>query len=562
MINTSTSLARALPIVARALGRKLNVNVRIGGQRACTDGNTIYVPELPLQDPDVATLAYGYLGHEAAHVRYSDFTITPGDFVSPLHKRLAAVLEDVRIEKIIGDSYPGVKQNLSRLCGKVIEKGGFSIPKTDDHPAEKLERYVMFRLRSSYIGQTAIDTIADETEAIYRATTPKGLAVKIDAIISGISSTKNERDIVAMAARIVESIKEESEKQSENSSTQPQPEEQQDASGASGPKQDSGASSQQQNAAQESKPPPTTTCDQSSQLNDLLNATKDNLGQEYGKIVEGLLANSAGQSVREQGRTLGAGLGYAEEVVEAVANASDLIVRTRASTNALTTRMRDLLAASQSERTSTGYSGPRIVPRKLHRVGVGDGRIFARRQHTTALNTAVAILVDRSSSMDGRFMEVARESALAVSLALDEMSDVQQTVAVFPGVNSPVQKLAPFGEPIRRHAGRFGNVVASGGTPMAEALWWAFDELMARDEERRIVFVITDGELSTNKEHPSSYHVVRNLVDLATRSGIEMMGIGIHAKDVAQIFPKHCIIEDINELPKSMFHMLEDVLRH
>lgn len=561
MINSSTSLARALPIVARALGRKLNVNVRIGGQRATTDGNTICVPELPLHDPDVATLTYGYLGHEAAHVRYSDFTIAPGDFASPLHKRLAAVLEDVRIEKVIGDSYPGVKQNLSRLCGKVIEEGGFSTPKPDDHPAEKLAKYVMFRLRSSYIGQTAIDNLADETEAIYRATTPKGLAVKIDAIISGIQNARNERDIVAMAGRIVESIKEESEKQSESSSTQPQPEQQQEASGESDQKQNGDDSSQQQNTSQDSDSTP-ATCDQSKQLNDLLNATEDNLGQDYGKVVEGLLTSSAGVSVREQGRSLGAGLGYAEEVVGTAANALDLIARTRASTNALTTRMRDLLAASQSERTSTGYSGPRIVPSKLHRVGVGDGRIFSRRQRTTALNTAVAILVDRSSSMDGRFMEVARESALAVSLALDELSDVQQTVAVFPGVNSPVQKLAPFGEPIRRHAGRFGNVVASGGTPMAEALWWAFDELMARDEERRIVFVITDGELSTNKELPNSYHAVRNLVDLATRSGIEMMGIGIHAKDVAQVFPKHCIIEDINELPKSMFHMLEDVLQH
>ena len=90
-----TTLTHALPIVAAAYGRKFNVPVQVGGDDACTDGKTIRIPQIH-DNPEARILAYGYLAHEAAHIRFTDFE-RPRD-PSPLGRFIEGVIEDVRIE--------------------------------------------------------------------------------------------------------------------------------------------------------------------------------------------------------------------------------------------------------------------------------------------------------------------------------------------------------------------------------------------------------------------------------------------------------------------------------
>ena len=74
MPKQARTLHQAMPIVASALGRKFGVRVTIGGDDAQTDGRTIQVPALP-PDSQLIPVAWGYLAHEAAHVRYTDFDV-------------------------------------------------------------------------------------------------------------------------------------------------------------------------------------------------------------------------------------------------------------------------------------------------------------------------------------------------------------------------------------------------------------------------------------------------------------------------------------------------------
>lgn len=88
-------LQRALPIVGSALGRKLGVRVEVSGNRACTDGECIWLPAFDPKRPEQELLSWGYLSHEAAHVRYTDFSL---DYEgSALRRRLTNLLEDIRI---------------------------------------------------------------------------------------------------------------------------------------------------------------------------------------------------------------------------------------------------------------------------------------------------------------------------------------------------------------------------------------------------------------------------------------------------------------------------------
>ena len=164
-------LQKALPLVARAVGRRLDVEVRVGGKRAYTQERIIGLPALPLEDPEVEILAFGYLEHEAAHVRYSE-AVSP--FIrSPLHQALTNLFEDIRVERALGREYPGFRVTLNRLVTKLVKDGHvFPAPAAEASPAQKLQRYLLYRLRGEVLRQHALDAYVQQARIQFRAVIP------------------------------------------------------------------------------------------------------------------------------------------------------------------------------------------------------------------------------------------------------------------------------------------------------------------------------------------------------------------------------------------------------
>lgn len=103
MIHINT--IKALPLVASMLGNRLGVNVNIGNtQNACTDGKTIYLPQLPADaDERLYCLVNGFIDHESAHIRFTDFQVLDNANMSPLEKHIWNSIEDWRIESVFGN---------------------------------------------------------------------------------------------------------------------------------------------------------------------------------------------------------------------------------------------------------------------------------------------------------------------------------------------------------------------------------------------------------------------------------------------------------------------------
>ena len=90
-------IIKALPLLASVLGRKYGVQVRIGGDTAFTNGNIIQLPSLPLDgDETLIGLIRGYLDHEAAHIRATDFDTLNTANVTPLEKHIWNMLLQIR----------------------------------------------------------------------------------------------------------------------------------------------------------------------------------------------------------------------------------------------------------------------------------------------------------------------------------------------------------------------------------------------------------------------------------------------------------------------------------
>jgi cobaltochelatase CobT len=107
---------------SRTLGRNHDLRVSFEGSKACTNGSRVILPALPM-GTELATreqmVMRGFVDHEAAHNRHTDFE-AGAVFVQACEARrdklapaLMQGIEDVRIERLTNDEYPGAKKNLA-----------------------------------------------------------------------------------------------------------------------------------------------------------------------------------------------------------------------------------------------------------------------------------------------------------------------------------------------------------------------------------------------------------------------------------------------------------------
>jgi cobaltochelatase CobT len=241
-----------------------------------------------------------------------------------------------------------------------------------------------------------------------------------------------------------------------------------------------------------------------------------------------------------------------------------LLARVQAESARLSARLQGLVQASRMDRPRPVRSGRRLDTRRLHRVAVADERIFARRAHRIAPDTAVHLLVDLSGSMhttvhrsDGSITtrtESALESALALALALDRIPGVTVAATALPGTAGRpdrVTRMVRHDQSPRACAGAFIQA-ARGGTPMAQALWYAAADLLACREERRMVVVLTDGE-------PDDPPEVLRLLALCRQAGIETVGVGIGIR-VQHLFPTAIEVSEAKDLKRELFGVAERLL--
>ena len=105
-----------LPLLASVLGNTYGVHVRIGGSDACTDGNMIQLPSLPVDcGEELLLLIRGFIDHESAHIRYTDFKAFKEAALDAVTKNLFNAIEDWRVENRLAAVFPGCRHNFHEL---------------------------------------------------------------------------------------------------------------------------------------------------------------------------------------------------------------------------------------------------------------------------------------------------------------------------------------------------------------------------------------------------------------------------------------------------------------
>ena len=356
----------SLPLVASVLGDKYGVQVTVGGNKACTDGNNIILPTLPLDcSSELLNLARGFVDHEASHIRHTDFKLLQEANLTPTQKYLWNSLEDWRCENALAAIFPGCRQHFNWLIKHHFGQGSQHTENKagDTNPALYVMNYVLLTVRAWDVPEIA-EHKQKEAKRIQQAY--PNLLPQIDAILSRVRQhCPDTAETIAYALELSATIEayatqnpqQEAKKDSNDSASQ----------SGDGPSTDSQAESQQTSKAN-GRTQRTQRTGAQQQLVIILQSTEDELPLQLGEQLAATLNahrmhNSHGLVVATAGKKFKSPLPqhFREESLQ--------------NSVALRSRLHGLLQAVTQQHCVMGRRG-KLNSHCLHKIAVNNPRIF------------------------------------------------------------------------------------------------------------------------------------------------------------------------------------------
>ena len=630
-------LANSLPFVASLLGKKHGVKVVLNASKACTNGSTIYLPPLPENDDKAMICGRGFIDHESAHIRHTDFDLLQNANFNPFQQRLWNIIEDIVIEKKFSVEYPGVRTNLKKLSAYVSDLGWFSLPDEGElEPIRVFRAWLLSRGRYLILKQEGVKGAYLDNLEVALEVFGKNFLDEMAVYADMIEDTQSTREAIDLAFLFYSKIEDWIKKQ-EDPPKDPSNSDQSDGSGSddddtdgddtdgSGSDDDDTDSDDTDGSGSDDDDTDSDDTDGSGSDDDdtdgddtdgsgsddddtdgddtdgsgsddddtdsddtdgsgsddddtdsddtdgsgtkakklqavkkLLedNAQDDDSDTDLGKILSELLEKLSDMDSDDCDDKIV----FAEENTYAGICGDIDLDEVRQVSAKLRKRLLGVIQAKRMKSTFPKRNGRRVEKRKLHRASLGDGRIFKKNALKDGVNTAVMILLDRSSSMGtGEYkdnkkitrMSIARKATLSCVLGLESIDRVSVAAAAFPYVRSEgVVSLTRFNESSKTTYKKYG-LPHKGNTPLREALWWSAQQLLEQPEERKILIVAHDGD-------PDEKAATKKAIERLSKAGIECIGVGIQTERVKDYFPDYCVVNNLADLPQQLFKVLQN----
>ena len=541
---TQQDILKSLPLLASVLGRQYGVQVTIGGTEAYTDGRTVHIPSLSLDaNSEVLGFVRGYIDHEAGgHLRFTDFDAMQAEYLYPVEKFIWNAIEDWRVEKALSEVYPGCKANLEWLARKIFVE---EFEPAQD-PKTALMSYILLTCRAwSVPNIEASRQIERQTVALHY---PQLLG-KLDALLAQVRThCRDTREAIGHARQIAELIEEHQEQtpDSKNAEGQeqgqaPEERESEDKSQGQSQPQSLAQEHEQEESDQDGSDRDTPTPNQCEPIR----ITEENLPKTFSEQLADRLGIVSALTPEEQQIHLAIPVRQTTAPLP-----EDEQRKALAETTGLRYRLQGMLQAMRMRDTAPSRHG-RLCPHNLHRMFVGNPRLFRSDAPIPAVNTAIHLLVDCSGSMVGKPIRHARQACFAIASALKAVPGVNLGVTTFPaqGETYSVSSVLEHGKPFHSNF----LFETTGSTPLTEALLWATQELCRQPEPRRILLLLSDGG-------PDNYLTCVQAIAEASRF-VELYGIGIWDESIKKLLPdSSSVIYFLSDLSSALFNILQNTL--
>lgn len=500
------SFMDGLPIFASILGQKLGVKVALGNA-CCTNGETVYLPARIDERRVTREEMLGFVVHEAAHIRFTDMTV--GMNLRPILFRLLNGLEDARIEKRMMQAYAGAKFLLNRATRPLIQR--------IEQQLDKANAPTVFTIwAQSAVGSTynaIFESLASQSRARCDALFGQQLMTEASAVLKTFAQWQCTQDALTAAEALIDLL----DKKSWEPFQKPE-------AGQDGQQKDGLDVGDREKEPERGNTQPTESENRKSDSRTVPDAAK-----AEPKILESVFRTICAATT-DIGMTVDLSRELADKISAAVSPIEDLkpidvLVdcnppslsvlpqRLALGTERIrraqleSSRLRRCLQGIVQSRTNIGQyasdHGRRLCSSRLAQLAMGSPKVFARREQRQGTDTAVSILLDLSGSLGILGCEKAVQASLALLAGLRAIPRVKSTLNVFPSTGIPEGlcnsglwvKIVPFDVPIAKQANLIGALDSYGSTPVMQALLGTIAELSQRTERKKVVLLITDGQL-------------------------------------------------------------------
>ena len=579
------------------------------------DGYVLQVPFSPYMTEEQWRYLRGYIDHECGHVKFTDFetytnmyrsvvadclrykpgaSVTLKDFLHDYASMVINILEDVRIERLMGIDFPGSRTNLNTLSEYLFKDCCSVSMMMGKGMAGRLYSLLFMRVRSliNPALEESAQLLYDDMKADVQVENYTEYTRHLDAVW-GIGDIFVQDWNVECAAlefiRIVIEVLEDytnttkgtrNRKSSGNTSNSSAGGTGDSSDGDTGDSSDGDTGDSSKDAHASRKKSVTISAKTvSSMAADLYDMQRDDKGNVSRRFLDAV--RDMTDSLEDNNQISDADLAFMDAMFSHTAKRLDTLLD-KTKMNALADgkpvyitgcsrvqalspeqrgdmdvvmynlygRLADVLQTMTMVRHSTGMCGARLDARVLHRTSVGDGRIFSKKVQRLRRVTEVALLFDASGSMSlteygkSNNNEMAQCMALGCLKALRALPGVKSSLSGFS--NGEMFVMSDYGGPVHEVI-----LSAIGGTPLGASLVELTSQFSDGPDVRRIILFFTDG-------FPDNVGSVTMALNLAKRSGIEVYGIGLQTKAIHTFMDSDhsIIVNSIHELAGGMCDML------
>jgi len=164
-------------------------------------------------------MVQGWIDHELGHEKHTDMTFFKSYArKGKLHMDLLNVIEDVRMEKAVGNEFPGARQNLATLAELAVKRNLFADPTNCTHPLTAVFSLLLYRGRAMVIGQTCLRGFANTALLEVSKHFGTEFAQKLSTICDRIEKTHSTRDAAVLVDEVIELLKQEKQNQKQKKS--------------------------------------------------------------------------------------------------------------------------------------------------------------------------------------------------------------------------------------------------------------------------------------------------------------------------------------------------------
>lgn len=245
--------------------------------------------------------------------------------------------------------------------------------------------------------------------------------------------------------------------------------------------------------------------------------------------------------------------------------------------NTLKTKLFTYLRARQVPRLIPDMESGILDQEGLHRLRVGDSRIFVDELPGEKLDTAIFLLRDFSGSMAGPREEAERRACIVLAETLAALQ-IPTEIVGFENIDLPdnetleIYKEASynrfesfnfyvfkrFDQPLvtRRLGFVNSDIRPMANNSDAEAVLYAARRLLTRKEKRKILICLSDGLPCALGNNGILTEATKDIIQKVIKTGIEVFGLGIQV-DVSYLYPNSAKVKDLDELAPALFKFLK-----